>query len=142
MALAGAVHVLEELLPRQLAATLDDACQARIGDGDGVLDAALAAEAEAQHRAVDLQVPAAQRGEAVGAVLAHVFVVADADQRLVEEADDRGEDLAAAEILRSQVALEALAQPRQHLAEFEHAAELRAVARLAIVGVVAVLLAP
>src|SRR5207253_684010 len=33
------------------------------------------------------------------------------------------------------------AQPRQHLAEFEHAAELRAVARLAIVGVIAVLLA-
>src|SRR5258708_12706613 len=33
---------------------------------------------------------------------------------------------------RAQIALHALAQPRQHLAEFKHAAELGAVARLAI----------
>ena len=107
-----------------------------------MLDAALAAEAEAQQLALDLQVAPPQRGEAVGAVLAHVFVVADADQRLVEQAHDRGEDLPAAQVGRAQVALEALAQERQHLAEFQHALELRLVARRPIVGVVAVLLAP
>src|SRR5216110_2874192 len=98
MAPPVAVAILEELLPRQLAAALHDAREARVGDGDGVLDAALAAEAEAQHLAVDLEMPPAQRGEAVGAVLAHVFVVADADQRLVEETHYRSEDLAAAQV--------------------------------------------
>src|SRR5205085_8685793 len=51
------------------------------------------------------------------------------------------EDLPAAEIGRAQVALQPRAQPRQHLAEFQHAAELRAVARGAKVGVITVLLA-
>ena len=45
------------------------------------------------------------------------------------------------EVRRAQVALDALAQARQHLAELEHAAELGAVARLAVLRVVAVLLA-
>ena len=85
MALAVLVEVLEELLPRQVLAALDDAREARVGDRDAVLDAALAAEAEAQRRAVDLHVPAAQRGEAEGVVLARVLVVADADQRPVEQ---------------------------------------------------------
>jgi hypothetical protein len=75
-------------------------------------------------------------------ILARVLVVADADERAVEEADHRGEDLAAREVLGAQVALHALAQARQDLAELQHVAELRLVARGAIGRVVAVLLAP
>src|SRR5439155_6416624 len=60
----------------------------------------------------------------------------------VEEPDHRGEDLLARELVAGEVALDALAKPRQHLAELEHVAEFRAVARLAIRRVVAVLLAP
>ena len=91
--------------------------------------------------AVDLHVAPLQRGQAVGLVLARVLVVADADQGLVEQAHHGGKQLAAAEVVGAQVALDALAQRRQHLAELEHAAELGAVARLAVRRVVAVLLA-
>src|SRR5207237_5919821 len=132
----------EQLLARQVAAALDDAREPGIRHRDGVLDAALTAKAEAQHRAVDLEVAAAQRGQAVGAVLAHVFIVSHPDQRLVQQHHHRGEQLPAAEIRRTQIALDALAQARQHFAEFEHAPELRAVAGFAIAGVIAILLAP
>src|SRR5207245_9190209 len=142
LALAGGVEVLEQLLAGQIAATLDDVRKARLGERDDVLDAALAAEAEAQRRAVDLHVAAAQRGQAVRAVGARVFVVADADQRLAEERDDRGEELPPAQRRRAQVALEALAQDGQHFAELQHAAEFRLVARVAVGRVIAVLLAP
>ncbi len=57
-----------------------------------------------------LHVAPAQRGEAVGAVLARVLVVADADQRAVEQAHHGGEQLLAAEVLAAQVALDVLAQ--------------------------------
>src|SRR6185369_1297071 len=49
---ARRIAVLEQLLAGQALAALDDARQPRIGDRDAVLDAALPAEAEAQHRAV------------------------------------------------------------------------------------------
>ena len=142
LALAGGVEVLEQLLAGQVAAALDDVRKARLGERDDVLDAALAAEAEAQRRAVDLHVAAAQRGKAVRAVRAHVFVVADADQRLVEERDDRGEELPPAQRRRAQIVLEALAQSGQHFAELQHAAEFRLVARVAVGRVIAVLLSP
>jgi hypothetical protein len=90
---------------------------------------ALAAEAEAHRRAFHLHVPAAQRREAEGLVLARVLLIADADERLVEQADDGGEHLVARELLALQVALDAIAQQRQHLAELEHVAELGAIAR-------------
>src|SRR3954471_10916773 len=112
VALAGLVAVLEELLPGQVLAALDDACEPRIGDRDAVLDAALAAKAEAQDRAVDGEMAAPQRGEAVRAVVAHVLVVADADQRAVEEPHHGGEELPAAQVRRAQVALDALAKAR------------------------------
>ena len=41
------VEVLEELVPGQVLAALDDPREARVPDRDVVLDAALAAEAEA-----------------------------------------------------------------------------------------------
>src|SRR5581483_6525940 len=109
---------------------------------DVVVDPALSPEGEAEHRAFDVDVPATERGEPEGPVLARVLVVADADQGLVEQAHHRGEDLPAAEILRTQIALHPLADVRKDLAELEHPAELRLVARLPIERVVAVLLAP
>src|SRR5207247_631470 len=92
-------------------------------------------------RALDLDVTVAQRGEPEGAVLADVLVVAHADQRLVEQHHHGGEDLAPREIPRAQIALHALADLGEGLAELEHAAEFRLVARLAVQGMVAVLLA-
>ncbi len=141
LALLLRVEILEQLVPRQVLAALDDARKPRILQRDAVLDAALAAEGEAQHLAVDAHVAPAQRGEAEGVVLARVLVVADADQRAVEQPHHGGEELAPRMVRRAQVALDALAQQRQHLAELEHVAELRVVARLAVRRVIAVLLA-
>src|SRR6266513_5385722 len=141
LALAGGVDVLEQLLPGKVLALLDDAREAPVGDRHRVIDSALAAEAEEQFRALDLDMALAQGGEAEGAVLARVLVVAHADQRLVEQHHHGGEDLATREIARAQIALHALADLGKGLAELEHAAELRLVARLAVQGMVAVLLA-
>src|SRR6267154_1224641 len=110
LALSGGVDVLEQLLPGEVLALLDDSREAPVGDRHGVIDSALAAEAEEQLRAPDLDMTLAQGGEAEGAVLARVLVVAHADL---------GEDFA----------------------ELEHAAEFRLVARLAVQGMVAILLA-
>ena len=141
LALAGLVQVLEQLLPGQILAILDDAGDAPVADIHDVVDPALAAEGKAQFGASDLDVAPAQRGEAEGAVLARILVVAHADERLVEQHHHGGEDLPAREVARAQVALYALPDLRQDFAEFQHAAELRLVARLAVQGVVAVLLA-
>src|SRR5216117_1863074 len=141
LALAGGVDVLEQLLPGQVLALLDDAGEAPVGDRHRVIDSALAAEAEEQFRALDLDMALAQGGEAEGAVLARVLVVAHADQRLVEQHHHGGEDLAPREIPRAQIALHALADLGKGLAELEHAAEFRLVARLAVQGMVAILLA-
>src|SRR5437667_36894 len=84
---------------------------------------------------------AAQRGEPEGVVLARVLVVADADERLVEEPHHRGEDLPARQIAGAQVALHPLADVRQDLAELEHAAELRLIALRPVPRMVPVLLA-
>src|SRR5712692_10890 len=139
LALAGRVDVFEQLLPRQVLTLLDDAGEAPVGDRHGVIDSALAAEAEEHFRALDLDVTVAQGREAEGAVLAGVLVVAYADQRLVEQHDHGGEDLAPGQVARAQVALDALADLREDFAEFEHAPELGFVARFAVARMVAVL---
>src|SRR6266852_387952 len=141
LALAGGVDVLEKLVPRQVLALLNDAGEAPVGDRHRVIDSALAAEAEEQFRTLDLDVALAQGGEAEGAVLARVLVVAHADQRLVEQHHHGGEDLAPREIARAQIAFDALADLGEDFDELEHAAEFRLVARLAVQGMVAVLLA-
>src|SRR5258708_4956981 len=141
LTLAGGVDVFEKLVPWQILALLDDAREAPVGDRHRVIDPALAAEAEAHFCALDLDVPSAQRGEPEGAVLARVLVVAHADEGLVEQHHHGGEDLAPGEIPRAQIAFHALADFGEDFAELEHAAELRLVARLAVQGVVAVLLA-
>src|SRR6267378_2233142 len=141
LALAGGVDVLEQLLPGEVLALLDDAREAPVGDRHRVIDSALAAEAEKQFRALDLDVTLAQGGEAEGAVRARVLVVANADQRLVEQHHHGSEDLAPREVPGAQIALHAFADLGEDFAELEHAAEFRLVARLAVQGMVAVLLA-
>ena len=131
---------LEELFPGQVLALLDDARQPLVGDRQVVFHAALAAEGKAQHRARDLHVPVAQRSQPERPVLPRVFVVADPDQRLVEQKHHGGEDLPAAQVVPAQVALHPLAQERKDLAELEHAPELRLVAHFPVARVIPVLL--
>src|SRR4051794_8356712 len=141
LALVVRVEVLEQLVPRQVLAALDDARKARLLERDAVLDAALAAKSKGKTLAVDAHVPAAQRGEAEGLVLARVLVVAHADERAIQQPHHRGKELAARMVRGAQIVLDAIAQQRQHLAELEHMPELRVVARVAVGGVIAVLLA-
>src|SRR5690606_724947 len=67
--------------------------------------------------------------------------VADAEERLVEEADGEGENLVAAQLSPPEVALDAAAERGQGLPEGDHPVELDPAAHLAPALVVAVLLA-
>jgi hypothetical protein len=87
------------------------------------------------------RVVVAQGGQAEGAVLAGVLLVADADQGRFEQAHDGGQHLAARQAGPRQVPLDAGANCRQGQAEGDHAVVLDLVARLPPARVVAVLLA-
>ena len=79
----------------------------------------------------NLHVLVAQRRQTVGLVRARVLFVADADQRLVEQAHDHGEHLVLRQPGQREILLQAPAQPRQLRAEIDHARELAVVARRA-----------
>ena len=64
-------------------------------DLDGLHHAALGAEVKCHRRAFDPHVLVEQRREAERVVRARVFLVADADQRLLEQRDDGGQDVLA-----------------------------------------------
>src|SRR5205823_2993741 len=83
-----------------------------------------------------------ERGEAVASILLRVLLVADADQRLLEELDDRCDHLLLREPLPRQVLANALPNRAERVAERDHASVLGFVADLAPPRVVAVLLAP
>ena len=97
------VVVLKELVARQVAALLDDAREAPVVEIDFVLDAALAAEREPDALALDFDVRVAQRRQAERAIRSRVLVVADANQRLLEQLHDRREHLLARQALAAHV---------------------------------------
>ena len=67
--------------------------------------AALAAEGEVHLLATDVDVLIAQGRQAERLVLPHIFLVADPDQRLIEEADDGGSGLGVGEAACGQICL-------------------------------------
>src|SRR6266540_6347825 len=87
-----------------------------VGQVHLVLDAALAAEAERDARAADVDVPAAHRRQAEGAVVARVLVVPDPDQRCLEQPDDGREDPLARQPAPPEVRVGAGAQLRERSA--------------------------
>jgi hypothetical protein len=91
----GFVDVLKQLVARQIAARLDDLRETAVLEIDGVTDAALAAELEAYVRAVDLRVLVAHGRQTEGMIVAGVLLVADADQRLLQQLHDGREDFLA-----------------------------------------------
>ena len=92
---------------------------------------------------VTVHVPVAQRGQPVAFVGAGVVLVADADERRVEQMHDGGEHLAAAEPWRCACARRSAGAARGSMrAERDHALVLVGVARLAPARVIAILLAP
>src|SRR5512144_1455162 len=88
-----------------------------------------------------LYVLIAQRRQAEALVLFGVFLVADANQRGLEQPHDGCQHRTAGERLAPHVAFDLLADRRQRAAEFLHALELDFVSRRVPVGMIAVLLA-
>jgi hypothetical protein len=135
------VLVLEEVLARQVLAPGDDPGQATVAKGHLVRLAVLAVEPEADPGALDTRVAVAQRREPERLVEAGVLVVADADQRELEQPDDRRQHLLARQARAGEVRVDALANGGQEPGERDHPIELGAVTLFAVRGVVAVLLA-
>src|SRR6185295_14553310 len=140
--LAVAVHILEQHLPGELLTAPDDALQMTVGDGHFADDPTLAGKAHHELVALAPKVPAAQGRRAEALVRLGIFLVADADMLGVEQADDGREHRIAAELAPLEISFDPAAQPRQGLAELAQAFVFRAVPLLAIVGMIAILLAP
>src|SRR6185312_12907660 len=93
LAAAGFVDVLEELVAGKIPAALHDAGQPAIAEGHRMAFAALAAELEFDIRPVQLHVAVAHGGEAEGAVLPSVLLVAHANQGRLEQLHHGRQDL-------------------------------------------------
>ena len=141
LAPALVVQILKELVAWQIAARLDHAREPAVVEIDLVLHAALASEREPHAAAADLDMRVPQRRQAERLVLPRVFVVADPDERLLEQLDDRGQDLVLRQSGTPQVGVGAAAHARQRLREADQAVVLRLVADLAPPRVIAILLA-
>ena len=102
--LAVVVDVLEELLAGQVLAAPDDRRQPAVAQADLVLLAGLAAEPEPDRGPVDRGVAVLERRQAERPVEPRVLVVADPDERQLEQPDDRRQDLLARQPGPGQVA--------------------------------------
>src|SRR5207248_2110481 len=97
-------------------------------------------EDEADLRTRDLDMPVSHRRQAVGPVVAGVLVIADADERLLEELHDRGEDLGPRQAGPPQIGVGAPADRREGAAELNHPPVLGIVPDFTPARVISVLL--
>ena len=93
MRLAIAVDVLEQCLAGQFLKLADDPPQGAVSDRHLVLNAALALEAHLHFVSIVVDLAAQQGGRAEALVLPGILLIADAQVIVVEQADDRGDDL-------------------------------------------------
>src|SRR5207244_6509438 len=141
LAIALLVQVLEELVSGQLLTLPDHAGEPAVRDADRMMLATLAPELEAQPRSLDGDVLAPQGREPIGPVVACVLLVAHPDQRRLEQAHHRGEDLLSRQAGPGQVSLDVLADLRERLGKIEESGVLRLIPYLAPARMVAILLA-
>ena len=139
--LAFLVDVLEELLAGDLLAGAHDAGEAAIAQRRAVQPAALAAVFEDDLGAREVDVAVAHGGKPVAAIVAGIFLIADPNERDLEEAHDGRQDLLARQPAARLIFGHARTKPRQCPGKRQHAVELGGVAERAPVGVVAILLA-
>src|SRR5205823_649950 len=103
--------------------------------------AAFATKAEVDVRPDHLDMAVSQGGQSERAVLFSILLVADADSRLLEEPDDRGQHLLQRHAGPFQIAVGVLADLWQGGGEGQHPVVLDRVADLAPARVIAILLA-
>ena len=135
------VDVLEQLVAGQIAACLDDLRKPPVLEIDGVPDAALAAELESHLRSADLRVLVAHRRQPEGMIVAGVLLVADADQRLLQQLYDSREHFLPRQPPLLQIGAGVAANARKHPRERDEAFVLRFVTLFAPARMVAVLFA-
>ena len=140
--LAVLADILEQHLAGEFLALGDDAFEIGVGDRRFVDDAVLAGIFHEQLGALAADMAAAQRRQAEALVGAGILFVADAHMLGVEQAHDRGEHGVALDLALPEVGLDALAELGQSLAELAAAVIFGGVLPGAIIGVVAILLAP
>src|SRR5687767_7821443 len=138
---ARVVHVLEQRLSGQLAATAHEARHALVVDRCALRLATLAAKLEYDARARHARVPVAQRGQTEGVVGLDVALVADAQARFLEQAHQRRQHTAARQAGGAEVGAYTPPDRRKRAREELHAIELVRVALAAPRIGVAILLA-
>ena len=141
MGLAVLADVLEQLTTGQVAAASDDGRQPSVPKANLVHLPGLAAEAERHRRAPDPGMAVVERRQTEAPVQARVLVVADADQRQLQQPNDRGEHLLARQAGPGEVVVDPLADRRQRASEGDQPLELGGITPRAVPRVVAVLLA-
>ena len=112
MRVAGIVLIAEEFLAGEIAAAAHQRRNAVVTHRELMAHAALAGKAQQQRVAPDFHMPAQQGAEAVGAVAARVFAMADAHPGAVEQTHQRRDDAFTVDVAAGAVR----AQPALHLA--------------------------
>ena len=138
---AALVEVLEELFARQVLHAAHDPRDAPVGKGDFVQHPALSLEAQPKRGATDLRLALAQGRKTEGVVVAGILGIADAHERCLEQANDRGDHLLARQPWPRKIARDPPANARQGAGESGEPPVLRLVAQLAPALVIAILLA-
>lgn len=114
------IEVLKELVAGGVAAGFDDACEAAVGEVNGVADAAFAFEVEGERGALDFDVPSLHRSESVRLVFARIFGIAYTDEGGFKQANDGGENFFAGQAGEAKVVLDPLANGWKSVAEVKH----------------------
>ncbi|GAV37054.1 hypothetical protein ROTAS13_04747 [Roseomonas sp. TAS13] len=141
MCLPVLVPVGEEFLPRQILAGPDHPRDPPVPQSELPTLAALALEVEADLAAVQPDMPVPQRGQAIGAVLRGIVLVADTDQRVLQQPRHGRQHLLPRQALARHVRRHPLPDLRQAGSELHHVPVFRRIPRFPPSGVVAVLLA-
>lgn len=141
MSSAALVEVLEELFARQVLHAAHDPRDAPVGKSDFVRHAAFSLEAQPKRGAADLRLALAQGRKTEGVVVPGILGIADAHERCLEQANDRGNHLLARQPRPRKIARDAPANARQGAGESGEPRIFRLVAHLAPARVIAILLA-
>src|SRR5688572_1848548 len=118
------LDVLEEFVTGKIATAANDVREALVVERDVVLLARLAAKADAYAFAADLDVPVAQRRQAVAAVLLAIALAADPHARAIEQRYHRGDHLVPRQAGPREIALDATAYGRKRFGELRETVEL------------------
>src|SRR5262245_2566716 len=131
------VEILKQLLSRQIATVLDDACEPAIADLDRVALPALAAELEVHLLAANANMPVAKRRQAERIIALRILLVADADQALLEQLDDGGKHFFARQACAREIGARTRADLRQRSSKRREPLVLRFVPHATPLGVIA-----